>query len=214
MSRSAGLIAGGSPRFESYTEAGAPETVRDAKLPLVAIGASAGGPGALATILSGLAGRFPGRCRNRPASGSGVRTILRELAEPSDPRCRLRRSSRGPAAGQCWFIIARTSDHLALVKSAFTRLRFRNRKDSYYRPSVDVFFPQRGSSLEGQGCGRAAHRDGKGRIQWAEGPSRRRISDHRPGFRQLRGLRNAQSGSGTGRSQGNSALGKDRRRID
>src|ERR1700722_6791389 len=52
------LVSAVGPLFDGVAET-VPVSAADARLPLVAIGASAGGPAALATILSGLPADFP-----------------------------------------------------------------------------------------------------------------------------------------------------------
>lgn len=107
-------------------------------LPLIAIGSSTGGPGALATILSQLNAELPAAMvivqHVDPEFSASMaqwldgQTSLRvRLAEPGDR----------PTRGQV--LIAGTSDHLILKRNG--RLDYTNEpRDYVYRPSVNVFF--------------------------------------------------------------------------
>lgn len=106
--------------------------------PLVAIGASSGGPGALATLLRGL-----------PTDLSASVVIIqhidpgftRELTGWLDKQTRLpvtlARSGQRPEIGEVY--VADTSGHL-VVGSTGVLTYTQNPKDLLYRPSVDVFF--------------------------------------------------------------------------
>jgi two-component system, chemotaxis family, response regulator WspF len=105
---------------------------------LLAIGASAGGPGALATVLS----RLP---RGFPAAIVMVQHVDQEfapgmakwLAQQTDLPVEIVRSGEPPVAGTA--LLASTNDHLVLTRSR--RLDYSPDPLSYvYRPSVDVFF--------------------------------------------------------------------------
>lgn len=105
---------------------------------LVAIGASAGGPAALAAVLGGL-----------PADYAGAIVIVQHvdqqfapgmaqwLASGSALPVRLAQEGEPPEAGKA--LLAATNDHLVLCSNG--RLGYRAEpEDLAYRPSVDVFF--------------------------------------------------------------------------
>lgn len=105
---------------------------------LVAIGASAGGPAALAAVLGGLSEDFP-------AAVVVIQHVDQQfsagLAEWLGQHCRLpvrlARDGETPAAG-C-VLVAGTNDHL--VMTAGGRLAYTAEpRAAVYRPSVDVFF--------------------------------------------------------------------------
>ncbi len=107
-------------------------------LPLIAIGSSTGGPGALATIL----GQMP---RDLQAAVVVVQHVDSQFApglanwlnDQSTLPVRLAQSGDRPRAGQV--LVAGTSDHLILRPNR--RLEYTAEpKDYVYRPSVDVFF--------------------------------------------------------------------------
>ncbi|WP_035883135.1 chemotaxis response regulator protein-glutamate methylesterase [Cupriavidus metallidurans] len=105
---------------------------------LVAIGASAGGPAALATLLGALPADF----------GAAVVAVqhvdeafAQGMAEWLDAQCqlpvRLARTGEVPEAGAV--VLAGTNDHLRLTSSG--RLIYTPEPCDYlYRPSIDVFF--------------------------------------------------------------------------
>jgi len=108
------------------------------RVPLVAIGASAGGPAALATLLAAL-----------PADFSAATVIVQHvdcafaagmadwLNQQSTLPVRLAQEGDRPLAGVV--LLAGTNDHLRLV-SAGTLGYTADPADVPYRPSVDVFF--------------------------------------------------------------------------
>jgi len=105
---------------------------------LVAIGASAGGPAALATLLRGLPADFPvaivivQHVDEQFAAG-----MAHWLAQHSALPVELAREGDRPSPGRV--LLAATNDHLRLV--ARERLAYTRAPQSYvYRPSVDVFF--------------------------------------------------------------------------
>jgi two-component system response regulator WspF len=105
---------------------------------LVAIGASAGGPAALATLLRGLPVDFPGavvivqHVDEQFAAGMG-----QWLGQHSALPVRVAREGDRPSAGAV--LLAATNDHLRFV--ANERLAYTPIPRAYvYRPSVDVFF--------------------------------------------------------------------------
>ena len=105
---------------------------------LVAVGASAGGPAALAKVLSGLPENFPAaivvvqHVDQQFAAGMAL-----WLSEHSTLPVRIAKEGDCPARGIV--LLAATSDHLVL--KAPDRLGYTSEpKDYVYRPSVDVFF--------------------------------------------------------------------------
>jgi chemotaxis response regulator CheB len=106
--------------------------------PLVAIGASAGGPAALAVVLRGLPRDFPAsvviiqHVEAQFAPGM-AEWLSRQSAMPVTIACEGDRIAVGAV------LLAGTSDHLVL--RAANRLGYtREPRDHHYRPSVDVFF--------------------------------------------------------------------------
>lgn len=105
---------------------------------LVAIGASSGGPAALATLLAGLPGDFPAAVvivqHIDPQFAGGMADWLRK----SSPwPVRLAREGDKPQPGTV--LLAGTADHLVL--KAPDRLGYTAEPADYvHRPSVDVFF--------------------------------------------------------------------------
>ena len=105
---------------------------------LLAIGASAGGPGALVTLLSGLGAHFRGAVvivqHVDPQFAPGMAEWLGQQAQLT---VRIAREGDAPEPGTA--LLASTADHLALV--APNRLGYVADPVNYpYRPSVDVFF--------------------------------------------------------------------------
>lgn len=105
---------------------------------LVAIGASAGGPSALATLLRGLPSTFAGalvivqHVDARFAPG-----MADWLGQHCQLPVRLIRDGDAPQAGTV--LVAGTNDHLLLERA--DRLVYSEEpRDEAYRPSVDVFF--------------------------------------------------------------------------
>jgi len=105
---------------------------------LVAIGASAGGPTALATLLGGLPADFPAavvivqHVDEQFAAG-----MAQWLGQHSMLPVRVARQGDRPTRGAV--LLAATNDHLRLVSSE--RLAYTTIPQGYaYRPSVDVFF--------------------------------------------------------------------------
>lgn len=117
--------------------------------PLVAVGASTGGPNALDALLRGL-----------PADFSAPIVIIQHvdlafapglaswLSERSGRRVRVAREGERPGRGD--LLVASTNDHLVLDR----RLAFRYTEapaDACYRPSVDVFFQSLAAHWPGTG---------------------------------------------------------------
>ncbi len=105
---------------------------------LVAIGASAGGPAALAKLLSALPRQFPAaivivqHVDGRFSSG-----LADWLSQQSPHPVRLAEAGDRPVAGTV--LLARGNDHLRLKSNG--ELKYTSEPHEYaYRPSVDVFF--------------------------------------------------------------------------
>ena len=129
------LAGGGSPAAPGRAAATLPRPAADT---LVAIGASAGGPAALRTVLSQLPSDFSAavvvvqHMDQRFASG-----MVDWLAEHSRLPIRLGQEGEVPTTGVV--LLAGTNDHL--VFKSPTRLGYTMEPgDAVYRPSVDVFF--------------------------------------------------------------------------
>ncbi|KXU89771.1 chemotaxis response regulator protein-glutamate methylesterase [Paraburkholderia monticola] len=115
-----------------------PVRERQRDLPLVAIGASAGGPAALATVLGGLPKDFGAAIvivqHVDAAFAAGMADWLNQQ---SALPVRIAREGDRPQAGVA--LLAATDDHLHLKLPnvlGYTRVP----EDTPYRPSVDVFF--------------------------------------------------------------------------
>jgi two-component system, chemotaxis family, response regulator WspF len=106
--------------------------------PLIAIGASAGGPAAVAAVLRGLPRDFPAAIvviQHVEAQFAGG--MADWLSQQSALPVTVAREGESPAVGRV--LLAGTSDHLAL--KAADRLGYKPEpRDYVYRPSVDVFF--------------------------------------------------------------------------
>jgi chemotaxis response regulator CheB len=106
--------------------------------PLIAIGASAGGPAAVAAVLRGLPRDFPAAVvviQHVEAQFAGG--MADWLSQQSALPVTVAREGESPAVGRV--LLAGTSDHLAL--KAADRLGYKPEpRDYVYRPSVDVFF--------------------------------------------------------------------------
>jgi len=105
---------------------------------LVALGASAGGPAALATLLAGLPRNFPAAIVIvQHVDEQFVAGLAEWLGQHTELRVGLAREGEVPAQGAV--LIAGTNDHMVLVGS--NRLAYTPEPRDYpYRPSVDVFF--------------------------------------------------------------------------
>lgn len=115
-----------------------PVASRTSGVPLVAIGASAGGPSALATILEGLPADFGAAIvivqHVDKAFADGMAQWLDEKAPLS---VRVAQAGERPQPGVA--LLAATNDHLRMTHGAeldYTR----EPADTPYRPSIDVFF--------------------------------------------------------------------------
>lgn len=105
---------------------------------LIAIGASAGGPAALAKVLSGLPEKFPAAIVIvQHVDVQFAAGMAQWLSEYSTLPVRIAKEGDRPERGMV--LLAATSDHL--VFKAPDRLGYTPEpKDYLYRPSVDVFF--------------------------------------------------------------------------
>lgn len=117
---------------------GVPGSTRHDPDPLVAIGASAGGPAALATILSGLPREFPAAVIVVQHVDEHVAPGMADwLARHCSLAVRVAVEGDRPAAGTV--LLAGTSDHL-VFKTPMALGYTDEPRDNVYRPSVDVFF--------------------------------------------------------------------------
>lgn len=123
----------------------------DRLAPLVAIGASAGGPAALALLLSQLPRDFPGALvivqHVDAVFAAGMVTWLEgESALP----VRLARDGMAPRGGEV--LMAGTNCHMHLLKSGV--LAYRDTPvGNIYRPSIDVFFDSVARVWQGRAVG-------------------------------------------------------------
>jgi two-component system response regulator WspF len=123
----------------------------DASDHLVAIGASAGGPAALATILSGLPRHFSGAIVIvQHVDAQFVPSMAEWLNAASAIPVRVARDGDKPQANIA--LIAGTNDHLQFTNSCLVGYTPEPR-DCFYRPSIDVFFQSVVSHWEGKAAG-------------------------------------------------------------
>ncbi|MDF3065621.1 MAG: cheB methylesterase family protein [Polyangiaceae bacterium] len=113
-------------------------SVAPAAPPLVAIGASTGGPQAILTVLSGLPKPFPGAVvLVQHVDGEFSAGLASWLAETSGMRVELARPGSVPVAGVA--LLAGTEEHLVITSGG--NLRYTpNPRELLHRPSVDVLF--------------------------------------------------------------------------
>jgi len=105
---------------------------------LIAIGASAGGPGAVAAILSALPAEFPGAIvLVQHLDAQFVPALAAWLNERSPLPVRIAVAGDLPLEGSV--LIAGTGDHLVLTEAGSLAYTAEPR-DSFSRPSVDIFF--------------------------------------------------------------------------
>jgi two-component system response regulator WspF len=119
--------------------------------PLVAIGASTGGPGALATILAGL-----------PATFSAAVAIVQHINPEFAPglvewlarhaRMEVRLAVHGERVRPGVVTVARGHAHMAVGQDGSLRYEDEPRQ-AVYRPSVDVFFRSLAERWQGRVCG-------------------------------------------------------------
>jgi two-component system response regulator WspF len=111
---------------------------RKAREPLVAIGASAGGPSAIAAVLSNLPRNIPSRVVIiQHIDAQFAPSMVGWLNEHSRIPVRIARQGDRPEPGTA--LMAGTNDHLAFVSPEVLGYTAEPRSCSY-RPSVDVFF--------------------------------------------------------------------------
>jgi len=130
-----GRWRGSEERALAFAQAGA----RAGALPtLVAIGASAGGPGALATVLGGLDTDFSGAIVIvQHIDRSFAAGLADWLCEHTPITVRIARDGDTPQAGVA--LLAATNDHLRLTADG-TLIYTVEPARTPYRPSVDTFF--------------------------------------------------------------------------
>ncbi|MDG3004890.1 chemotaxis-specific protein-glutamate methyltransferase CheB [Paludisphaera mucosa] len=152
------LIGKYQPRCPSWTPPPAPPTTISRE-PLLVLGASTGGPFAVAEILKGLPRNWD-VCTTivQHVDAFFVAGLAGWLSDHSGRRVELIREGDRPAPGK--FLLAATGDHLVLSPDG--RLGYSAEpKSACYRPSVDVFF--RSVALNWPGLGVAALLTGMGR---------------------------------------------------
>lgn len=109
-----------------------------AYIPLAAIGASSGGPAALASILSALPADFPGcLCVVQHIDSGFIKGLVDWLG--GQTRLEVRVAHEGDAPRRGVVFLAGTDRHMVMKKS-LTLGYDDNPKDSIHRPSIDVFF--------------------------------------------------------------------------
>ena len=108
------------------------------QVPLIAIGASAGGPAAIARVLSGLSSSIPAAVVIvQHVDAHFAQAMADWLTAQSAWPVRIAQEGDQPTPGSA--LLAGTSDHLIFKSS--TRLGYTQEPTDYaYRPSVDVFF--------------------------------------------------------------------------
>jgi len=115
-----------------------PASRRSADSPLVAIGASAGGPATLAQLLNDLPSDFGGSIiMVQHVDAVFSEGMARWLNDQCKLTVRLAREGERPSAGTA--LLAGTNDHLKLHADGFLRYSAEPR-EFLYRPSIDVFF--------------------------------------------------------------------------
>jgi len=132
------LIGAAAPNRQSQVPSQPVEQQELSSGPLVVIGASAGGPAALAKLLSQLPADFPAPIVIVQHVDSQFSQGLAEWLDYQTPlQVRLAQDGDRPAAGSV--LLAANDNHLVFTNP--TRLAYtRHPLESSYRPSVDVFF--------------------------------------------------------------------------
>lgn len=165
-------------------------SLRRDSLPFVAIGASAGGPTALATVLGKLPADFGAPIVIvQHVDQAFAHGMAEWLDGQSALTVRVVLDGDRPQAGEA--LMAATNDHLRLTRGGSLGYT-REPADMPYRPSVDVF-SQHGRALARRCDRRAADRHGPGWRDRPESDAREGIPDHRAGRSDERGLRHAES---------------------
>ena len=131
-------LTGGRARWPSAAPVPRSRTSGAGGPPLVAIGASAGGPAALHQLLSALPATFPAPIVIvQHVDVQFAEGMAAWLGHGLDRPVRLAHDGDRPAPGE--ILLAGTSDHLVLTEAA--RLGYTPHPRDYpYRPSVDAFF--------------------------------------------------------------------------
>jgi two-component system response regulator WspF len=119
--------------------------------PLVLLGASTGGPEALAVVLSAFPKEFPAAVLVAQHIGAEfVGGLVQQLAARTPLPVRLARTGEPPTAGTV--LVASSDDHLELAPDHF--VRYTPEPRSYpYRPSIDVLFGSAGATWPRLGVG-------------------------------------------------------------
>jgi two-component system response regulator WspF len=132
------LVTANEKREQNERRAFAPAGVWQQKSHLIAIGASAGGPGALARILKVLPRDFPASIIIVQHIDAQFAPSLADwLNEQSALTVRIAREGDEPQP--LTVLVASTNDHLVFL-DRHSLGYIREPLDSYYRPSIDVFF--------------------------------------------------------------------------
>lgn len=119
---------------------------------LVAIGASAGGPAALAELLRGIPASFPAAIVlvqhvDQVFAAGMADWLAREAGIP----VRLAHDGEPPQAGMA--LLAGTNQHIRLLKNGHLAYTVDSSDDSIYRPSIDLFFESVAKHWSGQAVG-------------------------------------------------------------
>jgi two-component system response regulator WspF len=119
---------------------------------LVAIGASAGGPAALAELLRGIPAGFPAAIVlvqhvDQVFAAGMADWLAREAGIP----VRLARDGEPPQVGEA--LLAGTNQHIRLLKNGHLAYTADSSDDSIYRPSIDLFFESVAKHWSGQAVG-------------------------------------------------------------
>ncbi|SSW67442.1 chemotaxis response regulator protein-glutamate methylesterase [Achromobacter agilis] len=148
--RNIGWLIGRYGKRPALSPVAGPGPQADAKRLLV-IGASAGGPAALAQLLAGVPADFPaGIVLVQHVDASFAAGMADWLNDQVALPVRLVREGESPAPGQ--ILLAGTGDHLRLQADGTLRY-VQDPKESLYRPSIDVFFHSVAQHWRGQAAG-------------------------------------------------------------
>ncbi|HLA30720.1 MAG TPA: chemotaxis response regulator protein-glutamate methylesterase [Pseudomonas sp.] len=119
---------------------------------LVAIGASAGGPAALAELLRGIPASFPAAIVLVQHVDQVFAAGMADwLARESGVPVRLARDGELPQAGVA--LLAGTNQHIRLLKNGHLAYTAEPSDYSLYRPSIDLFFESLAKHWRGQAVG-------------------------------------------------------------